>query len=240
MNDRTARNARREGLTRSRLRKLAKTHGIATLPVTSTLDMAMRFLIGGREQFVEYVHMAAMDQDNDFSEDAGRWWTVWTSLIPSAQRCATLDDICAAAGVSRKHIVQAIVGMAVDLNCEVADLLASFAHPEIVAKTIELAKLESGAAERKMLLDHAGFLPQPKGTNILVSQRVGQLSNGMAPPQLPPEVPSFAEDIKRLAGSNETVQAQLEAGVRPGDLVMDGEVLVRPERSLVPVKADDV
>ena len=231
--------SRMDASTRSRLRKLAKAHGLPTLPVTSTLDMAMRFLIGGREQFVEYVMMAALDTTNDYAEDAGRWWTVWQGMSTTMRNHATLDDVCAAAGVTRKHIVQAIVGMAVDLQCEVGDLLAAFAHPEIVAKTIELAKKDEGAAERKMLLDHAGFLPQPKGTNILVSQRVGQLANGNTPPQLPPEVPSFAEDITRLAGTNEGVQQQLEAGVKPADLVMDGEVLIRPESGLVPVKKDE-
>jgi hypothetical protein len=215
-----------EASTRSRLRKLARAHHIPTLPVTSTLDMAMRFLIGGREQFIEYVHMASLDQTNDFAEAAGQWWVVWQGMTPMMRMYATLDDICAAAGVSRKHIVQAIVGMAIDLQCEVADLVAAFAHPEIVAKTIEYAKTPAGAEERRMLLSHAGFLPQPKGTNILVSQRVGNLVNGTQPPQLPPDVPSFADDIKKLSATTEGVQAQLEAGVKPADLVLEGEVLI--------------
>jgi hypothetical protein len=220
--------------TRAKLRRLASEHGLPVLPVTSTLDMAMRLIKGGRAQFLEYVQLACLDTDNPFTEKVQQWWAVWVSLGTASQRRASLDDVCHAAGVAPKAMVQAISGLAFELNCDLSDFLAAVAHPEIVAKTIKIAKTREGVQERRMLLDHAGFLPQPKGTNITLSQRVAMLANGAPPPQLPAEVPSFADDIKRLAGASEVVQQQLEAGVKPADLAIDGEVLLTP----IPVKPE--
>jgi hypothetical protein len=53
-----------------------------------------------------------------------------------------------------------------------ARLRAAVAMPSIVERSIEVALTEKGAADRKMQLQHSGFLPIPVGskTNIAIVQ----------------------------------------------------------------------
>jgi hypothetical protein len=231
---------RLEVTARKHLRELAAKHGLPVLPVTSTLSMAMRLIPGGRRQFLEYIQLACLAKTPDGETgqpDALRWWAVWEGLAPSARTRVTLDEVCFAAGVTPKAIVQVVAGLAFDLNCDLGDFISAVDHPQVVAKTIEIAKTAQGTAERRMLLDHAGFLPQPKGMNLTLSQRVANMNvTGPAPM---PGLPNFADDIRALEGPVGAVQQQLEAGVKPADLAIDGEVLVK-ERVCVPREDPDV
>jgi hypothetical protein len=49
---------------------------------------------------------------------------------------------------------------------DISKLIAAVHHPEIVEATIQAAKGPFGMPDRKMLHDHMGFLPLPKGQTI--------------------------------------------------------------------------
>ena len=206
------------------LQLLARKHGLKILPTRSTLSMALRGI--NREMFYAFIQMIALEADHPHHDDAVKLWMIFDSLAPTAQKQAIPDDLCYAAGVSPRIVVEMMAGIAFDHNLDVGNLLAALSHPEIVAKTIQIAKTREGSAERKMLLDHMGFLPQPKGVVMQFARNLANINQLEAPRDSPPEMPSFADDIHRLDAVTGEVQKQLAEGVTPDRLVLDGEVLV--------------
>ena len=88
----------------------------------------------------------------------------------------------------------------------VAQFKASLALPSIVERSIEVALTDKGVADRKMLLQHAGFLPIPVGsqTNIAVMQ------NATAQPVI--VAPRPEDTIRRLSESFNAARAKTNGG----------------------------
>ena len=174
---------------RARLLGLAREAGLEILPGEGSLTLATRYLPGGRSDVVAYVRLAAANQD----PDALLWLHVWESLKPWEQRQVTLDDICAAAGVSPGKMVKAIVGSAFDANCDVANLVAAMAHPRVVKASIRAATRADGIEDRKLLFQHHRFIPVNKGATVNIN--ASATANAAAAAQANPELPSFADDL---------------------------------------------
>src|SRR5204863_1748 len=64
---------------------------------------------------------------------------VYQDLKAWEKKCATLHDVCAAAGISPVRLLKAIVGAAYEAGVDVANMVASVAHPDVVQKGVEYA-----------------------------------------------------------------------------------------------------
>lgn len=86
------------------------------------------------------------------------------------------EAYCVAARVSKKKFFQVLMGEVCDQSDTVSTLLAASAHPEIVQKTIAIAKSDAfGANEaRSILHKHRGFLPTPKTQQVNIHGNVNQ------------------------------------------------------------------
>jgi hypothetical protein len=107
--------------------------------------------------------------------DAGvaRFLDAWEALGPSEQQArGAADTICEQVGLAPLELLKAVADATYRSSMYVAQFKASLALPSIVERSIEVALTDKGAADRKMLLQHAGFLPTPAGsqTNIAVMQ----------------------------------------------------------------------
>jgi hypothetical protein len=80
---------------------------------------------------------------------------------------------------------------------DVSALLAALSHPAVVKATVKSALVvgPKGAADRRMLLRHANFLPVRNGTSAIFDLRQ-QINNAHeADAEEPTSLPSFSSDI---------------------------------------------
>ncbi len=129
-------------LVKAKLRALAKDQGIKMLPGTGTLTLATRKVPGGREGVISHIRVAAADGD----QHALVFLHVWDDLKKWEQKCSTLDDVCAAAGIAPVKLVKAVVGSAYEAGVDIANLVAAHAHPDVVASSVKFAHTADGIA----------------------------------------------------------------------------------------------
>jgi hypothetical protein len=78
------------------------------------------------------------------------------------------EAYCVAAGIPTKRALAVITGEVFSQTDQAALLMASAAHPDVVAATVEAAKDPRGTKERGMLLQHSGFVPVPQTSVVKV------------------------------------------------------------------------
>jgi hypothetical protein len=179
------------------LKEKAAALGFKSLPGHSSLSLALRYLDGGRAAFFNWIQLAAMAE----IEAAKKVWFVYEDLPKSLQSKASPEDLCAAAGVNPRDLLTAIAGLAFDLNVDMANLMAAVAHPHVVRQTIKSASRIGGNyaaiayADRKNLLQHASFVPMPKGASINITNRL----DAQATLSSSASVPKFLDDLEGAA-----------------------------------------
>lgn len=183
--------------------------GLPTLPGSGSITMATRYIDGGRETVLAYLHLAAMNGN----DSAMTWWHVFDKLNKYEQSVVSYDDVCAASGISPKNILMAIAGAGYEANCDIANLLASHLHPKIVAASARVAQTDGGIEDRKLMLQHAGFIPVPKGMsiNINASSHAQAAASANATSSNDSSVPSFLEDVDAIGDTDRVVQGELVA-----------------------------
>jgi len=190
---------------KAKLRTLAKAAGLPCLPGAGSLTLAARKL--SRDNVLQYITLAASDGD----PHCQTFLHVYQDLKAWEKKCATLDDVCAAAGISPVRLLKAIVGAAYEAGVDVANMVASVAHPDVVQKGVEYAMEKDGIEDRRMLYQHHSFIPMPKGTTINVSAMSGSVAQAQAAGS-DQSVPSFLEDVDATIDAKETVQKFLTEG----------------------------
>ncbi len=129
--------------------------------------------------------------------------------------------MCAAAGISPVKLVKAIVGTAYEAGCDVANLVAAHAHPDVVTFSTKMAQKADGIEDRKLLLQHAGFTPAPKGQTINIGVQANATALAANAAGGDSSVPSFLEDVEALLEPHEHVQKQLIAASVPDPALVD-------------------
>lgn len=96
-----------------------------------------------------------------------------------------MEAFCLSAGVPTLKFLSLVIVEALTRNADLAKLIASAAHPQVTQKTVEVALEEpiiwkdkngevhvvappGGDAARKLLHQHAGFLPMPKNSVVQI------------------------------------------------------------------------
>jgi hypothetical protein len=175
--------------------------------------MATRYIDGGRDTVLSYIHLAAMNGN----DSAMTWWHVFEKLNKYEQSVVSYDDVCAASGISPKNILMAIAGAGYEANCDIANLLASHLHPKIVQASARVAQTDAGIEDRKLMMQHQGFIPVPKGMsiNINASSHAQAAASAHAMSSNDSSVPSFLEDVDDIGSTDRIVQGELvEAQVK--------------------------
>lgn len=182
---------------------------LPTIPGVQSLSIATRYIDGGRTRFVEYVQFAMLNH----REHSTRWWMVYADLLPAERHRVSYDDVCAAAGVAPAALMSEVVSVAMEFGNDVGNLVAAAVHPAIVhqagksAKRIGGQHAQIGLEDRKMMLQHQGFAPVPKGASIHV--HASATAQAAAAASADPSVPGFADDMAALARPRQGVQRQL-------------------------------
>jgi hypothetical protein len=121
----------------------------------------------GIDNFIAMVRLARSEPSAACFLDA--WDALGASGEPSGR---TADAICKQLGIVPLDLLKAVAGATIRFSAYTAQLLAAAALPSIVERSIEVALTQKGTADRKMQLQHSGFLPTPAGsqTNIAIMQ----------------------------------------------------------------------
>ncbi len=191
------------------------------LPFESTLAFAFRSC-GGKETAI---NGARLVEDQRFEK------IVWAfdNASPADQKSVVLEDLCKAADVSPDEFMGAVMSAMWKRSVDIGKLTAMVAHPQIVEATIQAAQGPFGMPDRKMLLDHAGFLPKATGQTINVGVDARTAVSVVTETK---GLPSFEEEGKVLNSSMRKQMKALEAGEPPITLpkVMEAEFVDVPSK----------
>lgn len=210
----------------------------------SGLAIAARYIEGGRQRFLEYVNLAALNG----VESAVRFWQVYADLPAYGRQNASLDDIAWAANVKPDEFMGMIVSTAMKHSIDVGNLVAASMHPDIVRQAAKSAKRIGGQfadvafKDRLLLLQASGLAPMPKGqgTSVHVHANASASAEAAAASKSETSVPTFADDMAAIDGAtlhgqralsparprtldaDEITQQELDAIVKEPELVPGG------------------
>jgi len=86
----------------------------------------------------------------------------WDSSKPIMRKKIPLEAFCLSVNVKPKVLIGVIMQAVVEHGSKATELMIAAAQPEIVQKTIKLAKTYRGSDERRIILQNRGVLPSPK------------------------------------------------------------------------------
>jgi hypothetical protein len=136
------------------------------LPFAATLAYVFRDS-GGVETAIEGAKLVAEEGDERFI----RLIHAWDTLTKTDKEKVRLEDLLAAAELTSKAFLGAVIPALYQRNMDISRLLVSTSHSRVVGATIDNALNPRGVMDRKMIHDVVGFLPQPKGNTFIVDQR---------------------------------------------------------------------
>jgi len=84
---------------------------------------------------------------------------------------ASVEALCAAAGVSPKKLFGIIAAEVAEQSAQATALLSKAMHPKVLEKTIQYAMKEGGMADRKMIHQAEQYLPVPK-TSVTFAKHI--------------------------------------------------------------------
>lgn len=165
---------------------------------------ACRYLDGGITTFINLARAA------ESSDPRVAWFLdEWDSLDARAQNEATAADaLCKRMRYPPIELLQEVAVTAVQLSGNLAGILVALALPEIVETGIQSALRRDGLEDRRMLLQHSGFLPVPRGATVGILNQVA--ANAAAANRNGEFFVPFEQDI--LEASEETADAARHIG----------------------------
>jgi len=124
----------------------------------------------------------------------------YRSVPESYRRLLPAEAYCCAAGVSPLRILEVVAGVAVRLGAQASSILAAVWHPRVVEKTIEMALMDGGTADRNTLHRATGFTPLPKGSTTIVNvqQNSHRQETSVAAPRPEDTIRRLSELFNRL------------------------------------------
>lgn len=179
----------------------------ALVPFEATLAFAFRSS-GGKETAINGARLVS---DPRFQKIV---WG-WDEATERDKEVLTLEQLCEAAEITPDEFLGAVLTALWKRSVDIGKLTAIAAHPRVVEATIEAAQSQWGSNDRRMLLDHAGFLPQPKGQTINVGVDARTAVQVNSDVQISKGLPSFEEDGKKINTAIRTELKQLEAVPAP-------------------------
>src|SRR5215467_11856608 len=152
----------------------------------------------GLDNFIAMTRLARTSESG-----AARFLDAWDGLDASEQLSATTADaVCEQIGLAPLDLLKAVADATLRFAMYTARLRAAVAMPLIVERSIETATTEKGAADRKMQLQHSGFLPIPVGSQTNIA-----ITNTAARPVVV-TAPKPEETIRRLSDIFNAMRAE--------------------------------
>jgi hypothetical protein len=180
-----------------------------------TITPILKNSIGSIEQVIAYLRSS----DNKEALELVRLWDAATkkerTIIP-------FEGYCLAAKSTPKKMMGIIMQAIVENSQQSTELLLAAAHPEIVKKTIKLAKTTKGVDERRIVLQNRGTLPTPRNNTFnnfgnMVQDNRKQIANV--------NVSQLEEDNAALEGATERFNSEHIAQIAASQAPITVEVI---------------
>lgn len=142
---------------------------IESLSETDPYSKAPKF--NGKLRFMSIVREMARSSP---SSKHVRMIEAWDHLTPRQQSGLDLLDLCNYAALDPHTLAGQVFAYLSRLGADIGGMLASLAYPDIVKTTLESARELSGIEDRKMVHQHFGFLPQPRGATVVNGPQINQ------------------------------------------------------------------
>lgn len=200
---------------------------LLSLPGVQSLSLACRFLPGGRDRFIEYIQLGALNADVTCLQ----FWQIWAELTPAERREASFDDVVAAGNIRPADLLAAMVKHAVNMGIDVGRMIAASLHPQVLEAMGQSAvKLDNaiGQGDRFRFLEAQGFLPIPqKGPSIAINANAtaGALAQGG----------TGSGDAAMLS----PFQAALQAASNAREEVVEAVIVEHDRRLALPERRED-
>lgn len=147
---------------------------------------------------------------SDDSPDAATFIEKWDSLTPSDQKLLSIEEICIAASLTPRRLVEVVTGALMSQGDFAAKIIVASSKPDIIKRMAKEAKTALGEKDRENFLrgkDVDWFVPT-KGITIDASDRRVQNNNlqaGMEERALPPpKADAFLLEMSSITRPNDT------------------------------------
>jgi hypothetical protein len=156
-----------------------------------------------------FIAMARLARASD--PKAAQFLDAWDGLVDSEQRSGrTADGVCEQIGLAPLELLKVVAEAAYRFSMYAARLATAVALPSVVERSIEVALTNKGVADRKMLLQHSGFLPTPSGAQTRIAIMQNSQLNATAQPVI--TAPRPEETIRRLSERLHDARAKMNGG----------------------------
>lgn len=128
--------------------------------------------IGGVPAVMEYLRASHIPEAREMI----RYWDMYGDSEDGIKELIPFEAYCVAAKCTKKRVLQLIMGEICEQSDMASILMAAAAHPDVLKKTIEVAKsdLYGSSEARKILHQNRGFLPTPKTQNVNIHGNLNQ------------------------------------------------------------------
>jgi hypothetical protein len=133
--------------------------------------------------------------------DAVAFISRYDKLSNTDRNNLSIEEISIAAGVDTLQLLGVAVIALATQGQTVGEIIANTAHPEVVRKNVQMALSDAGVRDRDMFLQSRGFVPTPKGANVITRVQIANLSNPQAPTkeiEIEGDLPEMDEFIKEV------------------------------------------
>lgn len=139
----------------------AKLPKLALFPC-SLLSVAFRNLKPNWRGYIQYVDLAARKGDTAMV----RFRACWESLTPRDRSGVWPEQICEMANVEPGELYGAVCRQMWETKAVESSTISSLAHPEILQRTIQLAREPENFKDRELYFRMMGSVPDKKGASI--------------------------------------------------------------------------
>ena len=169
------------------------------LPITAAASA-----LGGAENFMVFYRIAAEREPK-----LAPVLKAWDATTKLERKRAPLDEMMSAVPISPHDVVGMVVAEMSRYHYSVSEGIVAMNHRAVTETMMKQAKTVKGIDDRKMVMQHSGFLPMPKGTEVNVLQGV-RLETGREGPS-DSRIPRFEEEMSELSALRPALPAETEA-----------------------------
>ena len=187
---------------------------VAPLKPSTRLTLTFRELsVEGKKDWRHCFLFARHAAEND--EEMAKVMAAYDGLKKRERAAATPEFVCDLAGVDPRDFAAEVFREYLSFSGDAANLIAAAGLPEVVRKSVEVAKTTKGVQDRKMQFEHANFLPQKQGGGIHVNANASVENKSAV--ILPNELPSMESDTMRFTRVLKSEQVKvIESGTDAG------------------------
>lgn len=168
----------------------------------SPLSVAFRHIHPNWRCYIQYVDLAARKGNTAMA----RFRACYEGLDKRDQASIWPEQLCDLANVMPDELVGAVCQQIWASKAAESSMVSAIAHPEVLMRTIQLAKAEENFRDRELFFRMSGSLPDRKGASInIYNQAAGQVTEAPLPSVVGrAKLKSFDDEIIEMSKDLET------------------------------------